>query len=324
MLLVQAAEEGPVIESVPGPDRAVMYILSAWTGYRKGEIGSLTPLSFDLESDPPTVTVQAAFSKRRRCDVQVLHPDVAQRVSEWLQTKTHLSPNVLLFPVSGKVAGGRERKTHKMMQRDLKAARTAWIDDAPNPVDRKQRKESDFLRYRDSNGRYADFHANRHTFITNLSRAHVAPKTTQELARHSDIRLTLSVYTHADLADKVEAVGRLPAPPSNGRATNGKRLPAADLEADGDGSWECSGSAPESQDGTNGPSLSQDRNGDGRASRPQGESQSVVVEGVDATCHDSAVDVASIPERIRTSNLRLRRPTFYPIELRGRFGLVGL
>ena len=78
-----------------------MYILSAWTGYRKGEIGSLTTQAFDLESDPPTVTVQAAFTKRKRTDTQVLHPDVVQRFQEWLQTKPDLPRNALLFPVSG-------------------------------------------------------------------------------------------------------------------------------------------------------------------------------------------------------------------------------
>ena len=40
----------------------MMYVLSAWTGYRKGEIGSLTTQSFDLLGDPPTVTVAAAYS----------------------------------------------------------------------------------------------------------------------------------------------------------------------------------------------------------------------------------------------------------------------
>ena len=33
---------------------------------------------------------------------------------------------------------------------------------------------------------------------------------------------------------------------------------------------------------------------------------------------------SSIPERIRTSNLRLRRPTLYPIELRGRMDFCHL
>ena len=55
---------GPSVESIEGRDRAMMYILSAWTGYRRGEIGSLTIASFELESDPPTVTVDATHSKR--------------------------------------------------------------------------------------------------------------------------------------------------------------------------------------------------------------------------------------------------------------------
>ena len=42
---------------------------------------------------------------------------------------------------------------------------------------------------------FADFHALRHTFVTALSSAGVGPKERQELARHSDPRLTLGLYT---------------------------------------------------------------------------------------------------------------------------------
>src|SRR5262249_50709344 len=48
---------------------------------------------------------------------------------------------------------------------------------------------------------YADFHALRHSFITLLERSGVSPKTAQELARHSDIRLTMQRYTHKTLHD---------------------------------------------------------------------------------------------------------------------------
>lgn len=78
--LVEAAEQGKPIEAISGVDRAMMYVLAAWTGYRKGEIGSLTKASISLDTDPPTVTVEAAFSKRRRRDTQVIHPEVANRV----------------------------------------------------------------------------------------------------------------------------------------------------------------------------------------------------------------------------------------------------
>ena len=44
--------------------------------------------------------------------------------------------------------------------------------------------------YQDEDGLFADFHANRHTFISNLGRAGVPLATAQKLARHSDPKLT--------------------------------------------------------------------------------------------------------------------------------------
>ncbi|MFT5406249.1 MAG: hypothetical protein ACI9DF_005108 [Verrucomicrobiales bacterium] len=64
-----------------------------------------------------------------------------------------------------------------MMRHDLAAARKAWIEETEAPAERKVREDSDFLKYKDSKGCFADFHSNRHTFITNLSRAGVSPKT---------------------------------------------------------------------------------------------------------------------------------------------------
>ena len=47
----------------------------------------------------------------------------------------------------------------------------------------------------DDEGRVVDFHGQRTTFITGLARAGVAPAMAQRLARHSDINLTMGVYT---------------------------------------------------------------------------------------------------------------------------------
>ena len=49
------------IEAVPGPDRAMIYILAAWTGYRRAELASLTIRSFKLRSNPPSLTVPASY-----------------------------------------------------------------------------------------------------------------------------------------------------------------------------------------------------------------------------------------------------------------------
>jgi site-specific recombinase XerD len=76
----------------------------------------------------------------------------------------------------------------------------------------------DFLCYRDSTGLYVDFHIFRHLFIKNLERPGISPKMAQVLARHSDIRLTLGVYTHVELPDQTTAIGSLPGLTSNYRA----------------------------------------------------------------------------------------------------------
>ena len=74
--------------------------------------------------------------------------------------------------------------------------------------------------YRDESDRVADFHALRHSYITLLSRSGVSPKLAQELARHSDIRLTMNVYTHTGLFDLAAAVDSLPAMlPTSGKET---------------------------------------------------------------------------------------------------------
>ncbi len=42
-------------------------------------------------------------------------------------------------------------------------------------------------------------------------RGGVVPAVAQKLLRHSDIRLTMNIYTHLDLADTADAVAALPA-----------------------------------------------------------------------------------------------------------------
>ncbi len=49
---------------------------------------------------------------------------------------------------------------------------------------------------------------------TNLEKGGVRPKVAQTLARHSDIRLTMNVYTHAELADQTAAIEAMAGPPS--------------------------------------------------------------------------------------------------------------
>jgi integrase len=42
-----------------------------------------------------------------------------------------------------------------------------------------------------------EFHSLRHTFATTLAAKGVHPSTAQKMLGHSDIRMTLAIYTHA-------------------------------------------------------------------------------------------------------------------------------
>ena len=70
--------------------------------------------------------------------------------------------------------------------------------------------------YVDENGRFGDFHALRHTFITNMVKSGVSPKAAQSLARHSTIDLTMNVYTTLTVHDQASAMATLPPIPTMG------------------------------------------------------------------------------------------------------------
>jgi len=77
----------------------------------------------------------------------------------------------------------------------------------------------------------ADFHALRHTFISNMAGRGVHPKVAQSLARHSTIALTMDRYTHTAWQDMSDAVSQLPSfdiQPERAAATGTDGKPASD------------------------------------------------------------------------------------------------
>jgi excisionase family DNA binding protein len=184
-----------------GADRRMLYTLAAHTGLRARELSSLEPANFDLQSHPPTVTVEACYSKHRRQDVQPLRADVARMVARYLAGKPRREP---LWP------GQWYRNAAEMIRMDLAAG----------------------IPYRDESGRVYDFHALRGQFISNLAAAGVHPKVAQILARHSTISLTMDRYSHMDVLDVTGALDSLLAlPEGENPAATGKararRMPVA-------------------------------------------------------------------------------------------------
>jgi integrase len=219
--LLVAALAGPDRMGMTGRERAMLYCVALETGLRAGELRSLTRASFRLEGDQPTVTVAAAYSKRRREDVQPLKPALAVALGAFLGAK---APAAQAFNVPP-----RERVA-SIIRSDLAAARQAWLQEATSDPERAKREGTDFLAYRDSAGRVADFHALRHTFISNLVNGGVHPKTAQALARHCTITLTMDRYSHSLRGAETAALAVLPdvtGSPERLRATG---TDAADLD----------------------------------------------------------------------------------------------
>ena len=63
--LLAAAGIGKRFGKLSGPDRAMLYTVAAYTGFRASELASLTPSSFALDAATPTLTVEAGYSKHR-------------------------------------------------------------------------------------------------------------------------------------------------------------------------------------------------------------------------------------------------------------------
>ena len=176
--LFEVTYRAPRRFKMTGPERVMLYVVTAETGFRVKELRSLTPAAFDLDGDPPTVTVRAGYSKRRREDVQPIRLELAADLQCFMAEMPRTKP---VFNMPEKMA--------KMLRADLKDAGIPYEDDA---------------------GRVFDFHALRHTFISNLKRAGVHPKDAQMLARHSTIELTMNTYTHTVRSDLAAALEKLP------------------------------------------------------------------------------------------------------------------
>ena len=177
--LLTAAQAGPERYGMSGAERALIYELAATTGLRASELASLTAISLSL-GESPSVTIAAKSAKNRKAAILPLRADMAVKLAAFTATKL---PTAAVFARLDKFNAAR------IIRIDLKAAG---------------------IPYTDESGNVFDFHALRHQFISNLAAAGVHPKTAQELARHSDIKLTMNRYTHVFRGELDKAIDLLP------------------------------------------------------------------------------------------------------------------
>jgi len=254
--LLESTSGGPERAEMLGPERAILYRVALETGLRAGELRSLRVQDFTLDTERPAVRVRAAYSKHRREDVLPLRHALSALLCEQFQNRLPSAPAFRL---------PRTWRPAEMLRADLEAAK---------------------IEERDADGRVVDFHALRHTYITNLARGGVQPQVAKQLARHGTISLTLDRYTHVRLEDERNALDALP-----------------DLEPKKESEEKVAVAAGDSTH--LGSDLgSEDGNHETRR---------------DAGGHNSRNDNENgTPGGTRTPDPRIRNPMLYPAELRAR------
>ncbi len=165
LCLLAATERAPFRYGMSGHERAVLYLLDVETGFRVGELRSLTISSFDFEN--AVVRVAAEFCKNREEAEQLLKQKRAEQLREFFSGKL---PGAKAFNIP------THFRTAEMLHADC---RDAGIE------------------IENGRGKIV-FYSLRHTLATNLDKTGASLKERMAIMRHSDrSSLTLGTYTDA-------------------------------------------------------------------------------------------------------------------------------
>jgi integrase len=173
------------IRKLTGEDRYHLYLTAFATGFRASELATLTPAHFHLSDDAPSVALAGRSAKNKKTVRHPIPPAVAVALRSYFAGKAPTQP---LWSSKWTLHAA------KMLRVDLAAAGVPYCVEGVNGKE------------------FADFHALRHTFVSALAASGAGAKELQTLARHSDPRLTLGLYTHARSTELAKAVGRLKVP----------------------------------------------------------------------------------------------------------------
>lgn len=189
---------------VSSVDRALLYELAIETGLRSDELRSLCVHNVRLEA-VPSVTLRADQTKNGIAARQFITGAMASKLKSFIKQAKRKTSEQLFTLCS-------ESNMARMIRADMHAAREAWIEEATDEDDQKQRESTDFLCVNNHDGAAIDFHALRHTCGAWLAIQGVHPKTIQSVMRHSTITLTLDSYGHlmpGAQASAVDEIGKL-------------------------------------------------------------------------------------------------------------------
>lgn len=202
--ILSSHEQQKFIESIKGHNLEVLFLVALGTGLRLGELLGLK--WSDIDFNTSILTVHRSLSRAKNQTTGKY--EVIEQIP-----KTKNSNRSVPIPASilGKL---KELKKHQNKQKLLVGEgylnnNYVFSDDIGNPIDDKRpgRNLKSILKKLDIEP--IKFHALRHTYATRLFENNVPPKTVQALMGHSDISVTMDIYTHVMDDTKLEAIEKL-------------------------------------------------------------------------------------------------------------------
>ena len=172
-------EEFASVIAVAGEYRVAL-LIAYYTGLRRGELGQLRWSDVLHKPEGTFIVARAATAKNRLTKVQYLPTWFAR---ELVRSKPVGAAEGDVVLASAKIPSIWAFRTL------LKRAGVS---------------------YKDALGRQADFHAIRRSLNTHMAQNGVDAHTRKEIMRHSDLRLTLDVYTDPTALPTVAAIEKLP------------------------------------------------------------------------------------------------------------------
>jgi integrase len=182
-----------------GWERGVLYQVAAYTGLRRGEITKVVWSDLELDGDSPALVVRPEIAKNRKRARIELPRWLAALLVEVRQSqgKSRGRPS----KASEIVFGASYRHLTERLKADA-----VWAQIGREVGGRVVNDA----------GAVLDFHALRVTLATLAAEIGMPAKHLQELMRHSDIRLTMEVYTRVRSGAMRTEVERLPQPTKPG------------------------------------------------------------------------------------------------------------
>lgn len=208
MRVLSLDEQQKVLATARAERLGIGIVLDLFTGLRLGELLGLQWKDIDLKKG--ILTVRQTLNRLRNFDTNIVNKtSIIIGDTKTLKSKRQIPLHDIMIT---------ELKKYKLMQKEEKLKAGLIYEDEGFFISNEIGKPIEPRTYQDLFYRIIkkaeiqnrpNFHALRHTFATRALEAGIPAKTVSEILGHSNISITLDLYSHVSLDLKKESINKL-------------------------------------------------------------------------------------------------------------------